>query len=111
MAKKDAPIPRVKRSIQNMVDMAIPPIVKSSIYPWDSLIPQEGDESEAPARNFLVECADQEEAEKLRSSVYSSGRSYYQKRGTGLMPLCRVVENPPKSGNFGIGCWAVPDVG
>ena len=107
MAKSDKR-PRVKRTIHSQVDMRVPQLVKSSIYPWDSLVPQDEDDPNAPARNFLVECASLEDAEKIRSSIYSSGRNYFQKRGTGLMPLCRVVDS---DGLIGVGCWAIPDVG
>ncbi len=97
--------PRVQRAIRNMVDMEIPPIVKSSIYPWDTLIPQEDDDPESPARNFFVECEDAGSAEKHRSSVYGSGRNYYLKRGLTLIPICRVVTLG--DGVVGVGCWVV----
>ena len=105
MAKKAESRPRVQRTIQSMVDMEIPEMVKSSIYPWESLIPQDGDDPEADARNFFVQCEGDEDGERLRSSAYSSGRNYFLKRRTGLIPLCRILT---VNGVLGVGCWAAP---
>ncbi len=106
MAKKES-TPRVVRTIQSMVDMEIPLVVKSSVYPWDSLIPQDGDDSDGPARNFFVEYEDEAAATKGRSSIYQSGKNYYDKRRMDFAPLCRVAL---VGDTYGVGCWAVPPV-
>lgn len=76
----------------------IPDIVKSSKYPWDKLA-----DAEPRSVGFEVPADDKEDAERIRSVVYSSGRNYFLKRKKNLIPIVRMFE---RDGNWFVGAWA-----
>lgn len=65
--------------------------VKRSIYPWDSLVENDGG-------NFFIECTDEDEARKTKSSANGSGLNYYMKRKINLVPVCVVAKVGDKFG-------------
>jgi len=76
--------------------------VKSSIYPWQDLVDEDGN---AKGENFFVECDDMVEARGLKSSVRGSGQNYYLKRKINLVPIC--VAAKLKDGRVGVVCTAI----
>lgn len=110
MSETNAPVaekevtPRKVRNITfNDTPMDIPPLVKESIYPWEKLAA-----AKPLMTSFFVACDDKEEAETLRTSVYASGRVYYQKRSIQLRPVCRVLQIGDV---WGVNAWATIDEG
>lgn len=96
------PTPRKDRRIVVLEEtLDVPQLVKTSKYPWDALT-----EGAPLSKNFFVECDSKEEAEQIRSSVFSSGRNFYLKRHIPLRPECRVMQVGEA---WGVVCWAKPD--
>ena len=93
---------RKTRTITVGSGVTIPPVTRDSIYPWDDLL---NPDVENP--HFFVACDDEEEAERLRPSVYQSGKSYYDKRETSVAVVTRVMEDLKGSDNWGVFTWAV----
>lgn len=85
--------------------LAIPPIIKGSKYPWLDIV-GDPDNKDAPAKHFFVECDTKEEAEKLKSSIHSSGVNFYLKRSMGLVPICRAMQIK-EDGPWGVAAWSV----
>ncbi len=79
-------------------------VTKSSIYPWDDLIPQKDDKAGASARNFFVDAEDAADAKTMKSSIISSGQNYYNKRRMPFTPV--VVPTKQKDGTYGCVCYA-----
>lgn len=73
---------------------AIPRMLKESKYPWAALL--EG----APGELDFTIPMSQDDAEKLRVSVQTSGRSYYSARGIARRAVVRVVDE-------GLRAWAL----
>lgn len=90
------------RTISTGEGLEIPPLVKKSKYPWDFLAANKPAE-----KNFFVECENQAESDKLKSSVYSSGRQYYLKRKINRIPVVRSMKN--KAGIWGVAAWSVEE--
>lgn len=99
--KVAAPKTRKVRPISIQENIEIPPMVKESKYPWGELA-----EATPKEKNFFIECESEEEANRLRSSVYSSGRNYYLKRKIARVPVVRVIQ---VGDSFGVGAWSVAD--
>jgi hypothetical protein len=95
--KVKAPKERKHREISIGEDLEIPPMVKESKYPWAEL-----GKAEPKEKYFFVGCENQEEADTLRSSVYSSGRNYFLKRKIARIPIVRVMET---DGRWGVAAW------
>lgn len=103
---EQATTPRKVRNI-TFVDTPpeVPPILGTSIYPWDKLA-----EYRPFEKSFFVECESKDDADTLRQSVYASGRVYYQKRKIERRPVVRVMEfGDPKQ--FGVMAWCNLDEG
>lgn len=105
-ASEQTSTPRKQRAITFYdTPMEIPPLVKESIYPWDKLA---APDVKPLMASFFVACDNKEEADTLRPSVYSSGRTYYQKRSISLRPVLRVLQ---MGDVWGIMAWATIDEG
>ncbi len=80
----------------------IPPRLYGSKYPWDQLAMSDPDE----LHNFFVPFPDEDTANRLRVSIHSSGRAFFQARGIPLGPVTRTVEDDEKG--WGVRAWARP---
>jgi len=79
----------------------IPQRLYGSKYPWAQLI-----EDIDSFPSFFVPFPDEETANRLRVSIHSSGRAYYQAREIPLGPVTRVLQN--EEGTWGVRAWARP---
>lgn len=93
---------RVVRTITLGSGLDVPPILRSSIYPWEDLI---NSTEENP--NFFVACSSQAEAVTLRGSVQQSGKAYFSNRKVAVAVVTRAMERGKTgSGDWGVYAWA-----
>lgn len=78
----------------------IPRMLKESKYPWASLL-----SDEPGVLDFTIPMGSLEEASEMRTSVQSSGRAYYEKRGINRRAIVRVVDLG--KGKYGLRAWAL----
>ncbi|MEE8113070.1 MAG: hypothetical protein V3T23_01825 [Nitrososphaerales archaeon] len=102
MASKERVARVITSNVANFEELVS---VKKSIYPWEDLVPQDDDDGDAPARNFLVAADDVDAARATMGSVRSSGLNYYLKRKINLVPVTSVVKL--KNGSIGVLCVAI----
>lgn len=72
--------------------MTPPPLLKESKYPWDQLANKPYSEGAKDAAHFSVGFENKEDAVAARTSIFTSGRNYYQNRNMELIPVVRVMK-------------------
>jgi len=93
---------RTKTDYSIEIGLVRPPSVRDSIYPWDEL--REAAEEQALAEDptqlvsFFVPCDDEDHANQSRSSIQSSGRNFYMKRGQRFNVVSSVVQEDDEHG-------------
>ncbi len=101
---------RVEYEIE--VGLIQPPRVRDSIYPWDTLreaaisqaLVEVGEGESAQLVSFFVECDDEDHASQSRTSIQTSGRSYYQKRRQNFIVSSSIIQ---EDDTWGVRSWVM----